>query len=84
MLRRPEAAIRSSLLEQTPVGASKQRVEVFLQREGWWSSPDKNGDIWAYLGRYGLFNDYRVSALWKFDKSGSLTNVFVEKRNQFL
>ena len=84
LLHKPEAGIRSSLLEKTPVGTSKQHVERFIKQEGWWSSPNKNGDISAYLGRYGLLNDYRVSALWMFDKGGSLTNVLVEKRNDFL
>ncbi len=55
-------------------------MEEFIKQEGWGPSPNKNGDIWGYLGRYGFLSDYRVSALWMFDKTGSLTNVFVEKR----
>ena len=84
LLHRSEAGIRSSLLEKTPVGSSKERVGAFIKQEGWWSSPNKDGDIWAYLGEYGFYNDYKVTALWTFDKSGSLTNVFVEKRNDSL
>lgn len=79
-LHKPEPDIRSSLLQKTPVGMSRQRVEAVLKQEGWSPGPNKNGDIWAYLGRYGLLTDYRVSALWKFDKSGHLADVSVEKR----
>lgn len=80
LLHRSEADIRSSLLERTPVGTPRERVEASIKQEGWWSSPNKNGDTWVYLGRYGFFSDYRVSALWMFDKGGSLTNVLVVKR----
>ena len=80
LVHKSEADIRSSLLQKAPVGTSRQHVEELIKQEGWWSSPNKNGDTWAYLGRYGFFSDYRVSALWMFDKSGSLTNVLVVKR----
>jgi hypothetical protein len=80
LVHKSEADIRFSLLEKIPVGTSRERVEVFIKQEAWLSSSNENGDTWAYLGRYGFFSDYRVSALWMFDKSGSLTNVLVVKR----
>ena len=78
-LHRSEASIRASLLRKTAIGTSKQEVQAFITAEGWWSSPNKDGGIWAYFGRYGFLSDWRVSGLWTFDKNDRLVDIFVEK-----
>jgi hypothetical protein len=88
-LRRSEDGIQRWLLEQTPLGSSREQVLVLVARRGWKMHPEYRGrfinksvpvgGFGAELGTYIGWRDTKVDAYWKFSDANRLSEVYVNK-----
>ena len=88
-LRRSEDGIRKWLLQQSPLGSSREQVLVVAAKRGWKVHPEYRGrfinksipvgGFGAELGTYIGWSDTKVDAYWKFGGTDKLAEVYVNK-----
>ena len=88
-LRRSEAEIQKWLLEQAPLGSTREDVLRVVARRGWKMHPEYRGrfinksipvgGFGAELGTYLGVSDTKVDAYWKFSDTDKLVEVYVNK-----
>lgn len=83
-LRREPDQIAAYLLEQAPLGSTRDEVQSLVRDRGWtiaWVGEDETpGGIGARLGEYqGFPVPMAVYANWVFDRDGRLQEIRVRK-----
>jgi hypothetical protein len=87
-LRRSPEKIRASVLKESPLGTSRERVDALVNNRGWsrgWTNdgPADYADpswISAFLGKYSDYvSETMVYVFWKFDKDDRLIEIRVIK-----
>ncbi len=84
-LRRSENRIAASLLEETPLGTTREEVETFVCDRGWGHGGlaqdfGRDDALSVTMGHYQDFPfDVTVFACWRFDEHGRLRTVEVNK-----
>ena len=87
-LLKSQAAIRTWLLTETPIGSSSNAVRAVLDRHRWYSqtyqqlkpSPAADPFLAGELGSYWLPPwSSEVIGFWEFDKSNRLADIRVHK-----
>ena len=90
-LRRSDSEVRASLLEQTPIGSTREQVLATIERERWRGHREYRGvyrreieqhsyfGYGAELASYAAFFIFpcRSSAYWLFGADDRVTDVFV-------
>jgi len=88
-LRRSESDIREWLLEQAPLGSTRNEVLIVVKKRKWTMHPEYRGrfingsfpigGFGAELGSYMGWNDFTVDAYWRFNPTDRLAEVYVNK-----
>ena len=91
-LRRSESGVQKWLLEQTPLGSTREQVLVVAAKRGWKVHPEYRGrfinrslpvgGFGAELGTYTGVSDTKVDAYWRFSVTDKLVEVYVNKWNE--
>jgi hypothetical protein len=88
-LRGSESHIREWLLEQAPLGSTRNDVLIVVKKRGWSMHPEyrgrfingssPTGGFGTELGSYMGWNDFTVDAYWRFNPKDRLAEVYVNK-----